>query len=134
VSGFVPFVFTDQQATDIRRFCGYPAQANGNVLFNAPWVNVQYLALDYRIPNLSLTEGGTVAAMLVVLNTLEGQIDTAAAGLDVGTAGPYIRNPEEMRERERNFAVKRRRLCQHMGVPPGPCFEDASDSSVSFIV
>ena len=43
---FTPYAFTDAQLVDIRRFCGYPALGDGNVVFPYPWILKQYLALE----------------------------------------------------------------------------------------
>ncbi len=126
MSGFVPFTFTDAQLVDIRRFAGYPAKANGNVVFPAPWINIQYLALEYRLQNMSQSEGQViVTTYLTNLYTLETAIVGASANLGTAQAAVWTRNKNEVRDRERLFDDWRRRLCQFMGIEPAPGLGDA---------
>jgi hypothetical protein len=130
---YVPYVFTDAQLTDIRRFCGFPAVANGSVLFPAPWINVQYLALDYRLQTLSATEGAVVVNnYLANLYTLESSIVNASANLGTEHAAVWKRNKHEVRDRTNLFNDWRRALCDFMGVQPGPGLQ--SSGGVSFVV
>ena len=60
---FVPFVFTDQQLVDIRRFAGYPALGDGNLVYPFPWIMKQYLALEYKLNgHVSQNEGQVVVS------------------------------------------------------------------------
>jgi hypothetical protein len=135
MSGYTPYVFTDQQLVDIRRFCGYPAAANGQVLFPAPWVNVQYLALNYRLVSISQDEGATVLAQyLTPLLALEQQLLTAATDLNVAVAGVFTRNVKEIRERKDMMAYWARRLCAFLGVLPGPDFVTGCSGTIRQVV
>lgn len=121
MSGFVPYVFTDAQLVDIRRFCGFPARADGTVLFPAPWVNVQYLALEYRLQHIGTTEATVVInTYLTNLNALEQAIIGAGANLATDQAAVWKRNKNEVRDRAALFDMWRRRLCDFMGIEPGP--------------
>lgn len=121
MSGFVPFAFSDAQKIDIRRFCGYPTYSDGSVLFPAPWVNVQYLALEYRLNHMSAGEAAVLTnTYLEPLAALEAAVVKAGCNLDTDQAGPWVRNRTEVRDRERLFDGWRRRLCRFMGVQPGP--------------
>jgi hypothetical protein len=131
---YVPFAFTDAQLTDIRRFCGYPARGDGSVLFPAPWVNVQYLALEYRLQTLSQSEGAVVVTYLATLNTLEAAIPAAAASLEIGVAAAFTRNPKEMRERNDAYDSWRRRLCAFMGVDAGPDLIGGPSATMRMVV
>ena len=114
MSGFVPYVFTDQQLVDIRRFCGFPTRSNGAVLFPAPWVNIQYLALEYRLANISSDEAGVViTTYLANLYTLESAIPGAGANLSTDQAAVWTHNKNEVRDRmadaiAMHFAANRR--------------------------
>lgn len=131
---FTPYVFTDQQLVDIRRYCGYPARGDGSVVFPYPWIMKQYLALDYRLQNLSQTEGGVVVnTYLTNLSTLENAIPGVSANLDTDTAAVWKHNANEQRDRERLFDSWRRKLCGFLGVNPGPDLE-GNDSSIGLIV
>lgn len=118
---FVPYAFTSAQLADIRRFCGYPAYGSGSVVFPEPWIMKQYLALEFKIENLSQDEGTVVVnTYLTNLYTLENAIPAASANLDTDSAGPWKHNAHEQRDRERMFDSWRRRLCDFLGIPPGP--------------
>ena len=134
MSGFTPYAFTDAQLVDIRRFCGFPARANGAVLFPAPWVNVQYLALEYRLQNLSASEGAVVVNYLTALYTLEAAIPAAGANLDTDSASVWTHNKNEVRDRERLFDNWRRKLCDFMGVQPGPSLMNGGGGNIAMVV
>ena len=126
---FSPYTFTDQQLVDIRRFCGYPAYGSGAVVNPLPWIMKYYAVLEYKLQNLDQAEGQTViTTYLANLYTLENAIPAAGANLDTDTAGPWKHNANEQRDRERLFDSWRRRLCQFLGVPPGPEFGGCSGS------
>jgi len=128
---FVPYVFTDAQLTDVRRFCGYPAMGDGNVVFPFPWIMRQYLALEYRLQHMSANEGAVVAnTYLTNLYTLESAIPGTSANLDTSVAAVWTHNPREQEDRDRLFDSWRRRLCNFLGVPPGPNFGGPSNSLV----
>jgi hypothetical protein len=121
MSGFVPYAFSDQQNADIRRFCGYPALGDGNVVFPYPWAMRQYTALEYRMAHLSQSEGAAlVAQYLTPLYAIETSLGTVWQNLDTDRAAMWTHNADEQRDRERVFAFWRRRLCAFLDVPPGP--------------
>jgi len=120
---FIPYTFTDAQLVDIRRFCGYPVYGSGAVVFPAPWVMKQYMALEYKLQNINTDEADVVInTYLMNLNTLENAIPSTGANLDTESAAVWTHNKDEQRDRERLFDSWRRRLCQFLGVPPGPNF------------
>ncbi len=120
---FTPYTFTDAQLVDIRRFCGYPAYGDGAVVFPFPWVMRQYLALEYRLQHLDQNEGAVVVnTYLANLATLEGAIPAASANLDTDVAAVWTHNRDEVKDRDALFDSWRRRLCQFLGVQPGPNF------------
>jgi len=126
---FAPYTFTDAQLVDIRRFCGYPAYGDGAVVFPLPWVMRQYLALEYRLQHLDANEGAVVVnTYLANLYTLETAIPAAGANLDTDAAAVWTHNRDELRDRDALFDSWRRRLCNFLGVPPGPNFGAASNS------
>ncbi len=126
---FTPYIFTDAQLVDIRRFCGYPAYGDGSVVFPFPWVMRQYLALEYRLQHLDQNEGAVVATTyLANLYTLETAIPAASANLDTDVAAVWTHNRDEQKDRDALFDSWRRRLCNFLGVPPGPNFGGAANS------
>ncbi len=131
---FTPYAFTAQNLVDIRRYCGYPAYGDGAVVFPYPWIMRQYLALEYRLQHMSTEEGGVVVTTyLANLATLETAIPGTSANLDTAQAAVWTHNPNEQRDRERLFASWRRKLCDFLGVLPGPNFE-GSGTHVQMVV
>ena len=60
MSGFVPYAFTDAQSVDIRRFCGYPARSDGNLVFGMFTIASEYLTLEYKLQRMSQSEGAVI--------------------------------------------------------------------------
>lgn len=128
---FTPYTFTDAQLVDIRRFAGYPALGDGNVVFPYPWMVKKYLALEYRLQHISASEGAVVVnTYLTNLYTLESAIPATGANLDTDQAAVWKHNKNEARDRDALFDSWRRRLCNFLGVPPGPNFGGASNALV----
>jgi hypothetical protein len=126
---FTPFVFTDAQLVDIRRFCGYPAYGSGAVVNPLPWVMKYYQVLEYKLQNLDAAEGAVVVnTYLTPLYVLETAITGAGANLDTDQAAVWTHNKNEVRDRDALFANWRRKLCAFLGVPPGPEFIGPSNS------
>lgn len=120
---FTPFTFTDAQLVDIRRFCGYPLYGDGAVVFPAPWIMRNYLALEYRMQHISANEGAVVVnTYLTNLYTLETAIPSTSANLDTDVAAVWTHNKNEQADRDRLFDSWRVRLCNFLGVPKGPNF------------
>ena len=107
--------FTATQIAQIRYYCGYPAYAAyGYVL--AP----DMALLDTQLANMSDAEQVIVVNdFLAVLPGLKTAIDNAGATLNVGSAGPYTRNPNEMAERTAQYRRLRLELCELCGCAPG---------------
>lgn len=128
---FTAYTFTSSQLVDIRRFAGYPAAGDGNVVFPFPWILRQYLALEYRLQHMSTDEGNVVVnTYLTNLYTLENAIPAASANLDTDQAAVWRHNAKELDDRNRLFDSWRRRLCNFLGVPPGPNFGGSSNALV----
>jgi hypothetical protein len=124
-------MFTDQQKTDIRRYCGYPAYGaapDGNMgwrFFTA------YGALEYRMNNLSPQEESVVLTYIATLNQLEYAVPTATENLDSDSASGWQHNRYEVADRLRLLDSWRRRLCAFMGIPPG---EGLNTTGLSWVV
>lgn len=126
---FTPYTFTSAQLVDIRRFCGYPAYGDGSVVFPYPWIMQQYLALEYRLQHMSSDEGNVVVnTYLTNLYTLESAIPGAGANLDTDKAAVWTHNKNEVRDRMSLFDSWRRKLCEFLGVPPGPQMSSGGNS------
>ncbi|HEX8894463.1 MAG TPA: hypothetical protein VF783_14125 [Terriglobales bacterium] len=128
---FTAYVFTSAQLVDIRRHTGYPAMGDGNVVFPYPWIMRKYLALEYRLQHMSTDEGNVVVnTYLANLTTLESAIPATGANLDTDKAAVWTHNKNEQRDRDMLFDSWRRRLCNFLGVPPGPNFGGSSNALV----
>jgi hypothetical protein len=124
-------MFTDQQKTDIRRFCGYPAYGAG-AAGNMGWrFFTAYGALEYRMNNLSANELAVVVTYLATLNQLEQAVPGASQNLDSDAAASWRHNSNEVADRLRLFDGWRRRLCAFMGVAPG---EGLGQGGLSLVV
>jgi hypothetical protein len=118
--------FTDAQATDIRRYCGYPAYGAGPAGFQGWRFFTAYGLLEFRIANLSDSETAVVTNYLATLAQLETAVTDAGSNLGTAAASVWTRNPAELRERMALFDDWRRRLCGFLGLPPGPALGDGS--------
>ena len=124
-------MFSDQQKTDIRRFCGYPAYGAG-MSGNMGWrFYTAYGALEFRVNNLSASEEGVVATYLATLLQLESAVPGATENLDSDGAGGWKHNPSEVKDRLQLLDAWRRRLCTFLGVPPG---DGLSSAGIAWIV
>ena len=123
--------FTDEEKTDIRRFCGYPAYGAGASGFQSWRFYQAYGTLEFRMNNLSGAEFAVVRRQLGALSMHEQGLFEAAAAIDTNEAATWQLNQNEPWDRQRLFDDMRRRLCGFFGVPPGPAL---SDSGISLVV
>ena len=116
-------MLTDQQKTDIRRFCGYPAYG-ADPAGNLGWrFYTAYGLLEYRMNNLSAAEIGVVSGYLSTLAQLEMAVPTASENLDSDAAATWKHNRDEVKNRLYLLDEWRRRLCSFFGVPKGSGLE-----------
>ena len=114
-------MFTDAQKVDIRRFCGYPVFGGTPSSFQSYRFFQAYGTLEYRMQNLLAAEEAVITTVyLPNLNTLEAAIPATGDNLDTDQAAVWTHNKHEQRDREQLFDSWRRRLCDFLGVPPGP--------------
>ena len=112
-------MFTDQQKTDIRRFCGYSAYG-ASPAGNLGWrFYTAYGLLEYRMNNLSPAEMSVALGYLATLSQLEGAVPNASDNLDSDAAASWTHNSAEISDRLHLLDEWRRRLCSFLGVPPG---------------
>jgi hypothetical protein len=116
--------FSDNELTDLRRHCGYPAYGIGNGGFSNWRFYQAYGMLEYRLQRLSGAEESVACTYIQTLATLEHAVTDASATLDTDSAAAWTRNAREVAERTRLFDDWRRRLCGFLGVPPGPSLGD----------
>lgn len=114
-------MLTEAEKTDTRRFCGYPTLGAQAVT----------TGVDHRLAQLTHAEVAVLRDYLATLRTLEHAIPAAGESLDTAQVSVWQRNPNELRDRTKLFDNWRRRLCDFLGVIPGP---HMTRGGVSFIV
>ena len=118
---------TAQQTSDVRRFCGYPSlgtdtPADATRDFAYGWVSPGvWQTLFTRLANmLPEVESTLINVYLSNLTALEAAIVGAGANLDTDEAAVWKHNRDEVAHRTQLFDGWRRRMCQFLGIPPGP--------------
>lgn len=115
--------FTEAQKVDVRRFCGYPAYGAGASGFQSWRFFQAYGTMEYRLNNLAQAEAAVVLQYLNALYALETAIPQASTNLDTDAAATWKHNSNELRDRAALFDAWRRRLCEFLGLPPGPALD-----------
>jgi hypothetical protein len=114
--------YTETQRVAVRRYCGYPmfggqaVQAFGYRFFT------HYGTLEFRMTNGGAEEEAVVVAKLSRLAALEEALASTSDNLDTHSAGPWVHNAKEFRQRLELYAYHRQELAAFFGVPPGPQF------------
>lgn len=118
---------TAQQTADVRRFAGFPSlgtdtPADASRDFAYGWVSPGvWQTLFTRLENMPAeTESTLITVYLVNLYALESAIPAASCNLDTDVAAVWTRNQNEVSDRTRLFDMWRRRMCQLIGIAPGP--------------
>ncbi len=112
--------YTESQRVAIRRYCGYPSFGGSAVPAHGYRFFQHYGALEFRMTNGSPEEEAEVLVMLARLAMLEAAVPTASDNLDTASAGPWVHNRHEVRDRLRLYTFHREELCAFFGVPAGP--------------
>jgi hypothetical protein len=112
--------FSDQEKTDIRRFCGYPVFGQSPNQFVDYRFFQAYGNLEYKMNNLLPSEEAVLRSVyLAQLCPLEAAIPAAGGNLDTDQAAVWTHNRDEVRDRAALFDLWRGRLCRFLGVPRG---------------
>ncbi len=123
---------SDAEKTDVRRYCGYPLLGSAEVQL-MPWpVYRSRGTLDNRMNHLTASEEAVLRRQLGSLLVLESAVPKAGDNLDTDQAATWSRNRTEAQDRVQLLDIWRRRLCQFLGVSPGPGL--VAGPSLSFIV
>jgi hypothetical protein len=138
---YVTSALTDDEKANIRRFCGYPAYGAGPSGFQGWRFFQAYGLLEYRLgvqadgvtPNLAPAELSILRQYLVALYTLEAAVPGAGVNLDTSSAAVWVHNPNEVLDRTALYDGWCRRLCQFLGLPPGPGLA-GGNNSVNLVV
>lgn len=114
------YVFTDAQKTDLRRFMGYPPKGTdyNTIMYGAIFNSGG--EVEYRLDKLTIEEGAIAKSHLARLKDLEEAVYAAADNLDTDQIAVISRNRSEVPDRLALFDTMRRRLCEFLGLPPGP--------------
>lgn len=122
---------TAQQTADVRRFAGYPSlgvdtPADASRDFAYGWVSPSvWQTLFTRLENMPPeTESTLITVYLAPLAQLEQAILSSTANLDTDKASVWTHNKDEVRDRTKLFDLWRRRMCNLIGIPPGPYLGD----------
>ena len=117
---------TAQQQADTRRYAGYPmlgdTVADDSRDFAYGWVSPGvWQTLNHRLANMRPEEESIlINTYLTNLAALESAIPAASANLDTDEAAVWKHNKTEVSDRGALFDSWRRRMCQFIGVAPGP--------------
>jgi hypothetical protein len=111
---------TDGERTDVRRYCGYPVWSGGVIEVFGAIAYQTTGTLEFRMNNLTDSEEAVLRRYLGTLTVLEVAVPRAGENLDTDQAAVWTRNRTEPEDRLRLLDSWRRRLCQFLGVPPGP--------------
>lgn len=118
---------TAQQTADCRRFMGYPSlgtdtPADASRDFAYGWVSPGvWQTLFTRLQNMPAeTELTLISVYLTALYKLEAAIIGAGDNLDTESAAVWKRNKNEVADRMKLFDSWRRRMCNFLGIAPGP--------------
>ena len=114
--------FSDSEKTDIRRYCGYGVFGMGQPLpQNGYRFSTRYGVLEYKMITMGTAEEAVVrTTYLANLATLETAVVGASSNLDTDKAAVWTHNKNEVQDRLDLFDTWRLRLCNFLGLPPGP--------------
>jgi hypothetical protein len=108
-------MFTQTEQVAIRKYCGYGAMTA--IAFNSQGGMGK---LNILIGGLAAEEEAEIQAQLVNLKILEDAVMLASDNLDTVSAGPLVLNRNEVADRKGLFNNYRMRLCEFLGMEPGP--------------
>ena len=115
--------FTTAEKVDIRRFCGFQAFGNSATQAFGHRFSTHYGTLEFRLNNYAPEEETVIRnTYLFNLQTLELAVFSASDNLDTDQAAVWYHNKREVADREALFSLWRKKLCDFIGVPPGPGF------------
>ncbi len=107
----------------MRGFCGYPIYGGQGSVGFVGWRFFQaYGLLEYRMNNLSAYEAQEVRGRVTEIMVLDAAVPGAGSNLDTDAASVWTHNKQEVRDRQQLLELRCKRLCQAVGVPPGPEF------------
>ncbi|MCE3608069.1 hypothetical protein LXA47_31355 [Massilia sp. P8910] len=111
---------TDDEKTDIRRHAGFGVFGDEATQAFGYRFMQHYGTLEYKLNHMSASEEAVVRSYLATLLDLEMAVPLASDNLDTDAAAVWTHNKREVRDRLDLFDVWRKRLCDFLGIPPGP--------------
>jgi hypothetical protein len=127
-------MLTDAQMTDVRRFAGYPLSgttmpvtSNTDIVYMH--YGMVYMSLYTRLTTFSASEETVLGVYLTNLTALEMAVVGAGDNLDTDAAAVWTHNKNEVRDRSNLFDDQRRRMCQFIGLKPGPALSSGTSLS-----
>lgn len=109
--------FSEAEKVDIRFFCGYPIYGAINVSSFGFRYFQFFGLLEFRMLNMKPEEEAVVRDMLVELRVLKTDIYAARDNLDTDRAAVWYRNRTEVNDRDSLFKLRRKMLCDFLGIP-----------------
>lgn len=120
----------DIEKVSVRRLCWYGMAGSQNVqAYGYRWVQ-NYGILEFRMNNMSPQEEEEFRILLGQCQSLEAKLLAVACDLDTDTAGPWKRNANQLKEVRSLYKEWRLKLCQFVGLEPGPEYSTGSRTSV----
>jgi hypothetical protein len=122
--------FTEEEKTDIRRFCGYGVKGK---VPEYPF-GVRFFTffgdLEYKLDRLLPDEEVIVRKYLVILIKLEDDLPLVADNLDTDRAAVWYHNKNELSDRNKLFTLYRKKLSSFLAIP----FQGNSGMQIKMIV
>ncbi len=113
-----PYQFTDAQIDQVIFYLGYPPRGLGQVVFPYPYIMRQYLALMYFLTqDCGPSQAQQIITILASCTTLWTAIQTASGNLATESAGPWVHNKREVRDRINLYNYYRKQLSIAVGIP-----------------
>lgn len=123
---------TDDEKANARRHMGYPPIGSGPGAFEGWRFFQRYSLMEYRFDNMSPSEETIFRGYLTKCTTLDDAVLTSGDNLDTDEAAVWTRNKTEHADRERLYRSFRLRLCNALGVHPGPNLEQSG--GIEFVI
>lgn len=119
-------ILTTKQLVDLRRFCGfYPKRKDGNHIIMGV-LYTQDGELEYALGQLTGEENDVIVTQLARLNTMEDAEFSALDSVGTAQAAVWTRNKDEFAERLAIYTRLRLKLCETIGIRPGPLMQTGS--------
>jgi hypothetical protein len=130
-------MLSDAEMTDVRRYCGYQLTGTTMAITDEQdlvytWFGMVAMSLHKRLSSLSASEETVLrTTYLTNLSALESAIPTAGANLDTDEAAVWKHNKMEVSDRSALFDGWRIRMCEFIGIAPGPLLRQKGGVSIA---